>query len=208
MSSLSAAGGSSGSIARHAVGTNIVTTDGTIYTLTADGKRRPYTSAGAYLSYGFNTWNNVVKARSADLTLPVGDFIPPRDGSITCSDRGSDKGTCYLITGGKKAGFTSATVFKALGFSFANSHYGDVSFMESAPNISTSQQAHHLGTLINNAGTLQLIGSSALVGIPSMSILTSWGYNPATAVLANSYDKLLTQVKVLSQRLAGVLQFE
>lgn len=206
--SVASAGGSSGSIARHAVGTNIVTTDGTIYTLTADGKRRPYTSAGAYLSYGFNTWNNVVKARSADLTLPVGDFIPPRDGSITCSDRGADKGTCYLITGGKKAGFTSATVFKALGFSFANSHYGDVSFMESAPNISTSQQAHHLGTLINNAGTLQLIGSSALVGIPSMSILTSWGYNPATAVLANSYDKLLTQVKVLSQRLAGVLQFE
>lgn len=207
MGTASASGGSSGSQTKHPVGTNIVTDDGTIYTLTADGKRRPYTSAGAFLSYGFNSFATTVKALKGDLAIPVGSFIPPRDGSITCSDRGEDRGTCYLITDGKKAGFTSATVFTSLGFSFLNTQYGDVSFMESAPNISTAQQAHHIGTLINNEGTLQIIASQALVGIPSMSVLTSWGYNPATAVLANTYDKLLEQTQVLTTRLAGVLDF-
>lgn len=195
----------SGSYAKHPVGTNIVDANGTIYTLTADGKRHPYTSAGAFLSYGFNSFTNTVKAWQGDLNVPVGEFIPPRDGSITCSDRGADKGTCYLITEGKKAGFTSATVFKALGFSFANSQYGDVSFMPTAPNISTAEQAHLIGTLINNKGTLQIIASNALIGIPSMAVLTSWGYNPITAVLANTYDQLLSQTKVLTTRLAGVL---
>mgnify|MGYP001263521003 CR=1 FL=1 len=204
----SASGGTtSGSIARHPVGTNIVTTDGTIYTLTTDGKRRPYTSAGAYLSYGFNTWNNAVPARSADLTLPVGAFIPPRDGSITCSDRGTDKGTCYLITGGMKAGITSEKVFKALGFSFSNSLYGDVSFMSSTTNISTVDEAHRLGVLVNNQGTLQIIGNNELIGIPSMAVLSSWGYNPAAAVLANAADLLYSQTKVLTDRLAGVFSF-
>ncbi|QQS22703.1 fibronectin type III domain-containing protein [bacterium] len=191
----------------HALGTNIITSDGTIYTLTRDGKRRPYTSAGAYLSYGFNTWTNVVPANNADLALEIGSFIPVRDGSIACSDRGSDKGTCYLITGGKKAGFTSSAVFKALGFSFGNAIYGDVSFMETAPNLSTSEQAHLAGTLINNSGTLQIISVGALVGIPSMQILTSWGYNPAHAVLANTFDKAYSQIQVLAERLAGVLNF-
>ncbi len=207
MGTASASGGSSGSLSKHSVGINIVTPDGTIYTLTADGKRRPYTSAGAFLSYGFNSFATTVKAWAGDLKIPLGYFIPPRDGSITCSDRGVDEGTCYLITDGKKAGFTSAAVFKALGFNFLNVQYGDVSFMESAPNISTAQQAHHIGTLINNEGTLQIIGSNALIGIPSMYVLTSWGYNPATAVLANTYDKLLIQQQVLTNRNPGVIGF-
>jgi hypothetical protein len=201
--------GTSGSagVTSHAIGTNIVTTDGTIFTLTADGNRRPYTSAGAFLSYGFNSFANTVPANSADLSKPVGSFIPPRDGSITCSDRGTDMGTCYLITAGKRAGFTSSSVFNALGFSFLNAQYGDVSFMETAPNISTAQQAHLYGTLINNSGTLQIIASGALVGIPSMQVLTSWGYNPAHAVIANSFDRAYQQMMVLGERLAGVLSF-
>lgn len=200
-------GTTSGSFGYHPVGTNIIDSTGTIYTLTADGKRRPYTSAGAYLSYGFNTWLNVVPARSADLTLSVGSFIPPRDGSIVCSDRGTDKGTCYLITGGKKAGFTSGTVFKGLGFSFTNALYGDVSFMETTNNIATVDEAHRMGVLINNKGTLQIVGDNSLIGIPSMDVLASWGYNTVTSVLANAKDTLYSQTKVLATRLAGVLGY-
>ncbi len=201
-------GGSSGSVVNGSrKGVNILTADGTIYTLTADGKRRPYTSAGAYLSYGFNTWANVVPARTSELALPVGEFIPPRDGSIICSDRGSDKGTCYLITGAQKAGFTSNAIFKALGFSYSNALYGDVSFLTNASNIATSNEAHRKGVLVNNKGTLQVVGYAELIGIPSMAVLSSWGYNPITAVIANSYDKLLSQTQVLSDRLAGVLGF-
>ncbi len=60
---------------------------------------------------------------------------------------------------------------------------------------------------MNNKGTLQVVGYAELIGIPSMAVLSSWGYNPVTAVIANSYDKLLSQTQVLSDRLAGVLGF-
>jgi hypothetical protein len=206
-------GTSSGSYAKHPLGTNIKTTDGTIYTLTADGKRKPYTSAGAFLSYGFNSFATVVNAWQGDLNLQIGEFIPPRDGSITCSDRGTDKGTCYLITGGAKAGFTSEKVFKALGFSFANALYGDVSFMPSTLNISTADESHRAGVLVNNNGTLQIIGqsglsgSSELIGIPSMETLSSWGYSLNQVVPANVKDKMLKQTSLLSLRKAGVLNF-
>lgn len=191
----------------HEAGINIKTSDGTIYTITPDKQRRPYTSAGAFLSYGFNNFASVVDANEGDLQLPVGLFVTPRDGSIVCSDRGTDKGTCYLITEGKKAGFTSATIFKALGFSFIDAINGDVSFMPTTDAISSSQQAHKIGTLINNAGTLQIVATQALIGIPSMQVLTSWGYNPARAVLANSFDKAYAQIKVLGERVAGTFSF-
>jgi uncharacterized repeat protein (TIGR02543 family) len=199
--------------ASNPIGTNIVAPDGTVFTITADGKRSPYTSAGAYLSYGINSFVNTVPAKESDLLLPIGEFIPPRDGSITCSDRGADKGTCYLITGGVKAGFVSDKIFKDLGFSFSNSLSGDVSFMPSTLNISSASEGHRAGVLINNNGTLQIIGkneesaNAELIGIPSMEVLVSWGYDPKTAVLANSADKKLAQTKVLTNRTAGVMNF-
>src|SRR5690349_2329769 len=69
----------------HTAGTNVVS-QGTIFMITDDGQRRPYTSAGAFLSYGFNSWSTVQQATSEDLALPIGSFIPPRDGKIICSD--------------------------------------------------------------------------------------------------------------------------
>lgn len=192
----------------HPVGTNIITTDGTVYTISSNNTRRPYTSGGAFLTYSFNSFAGLVPANSADLALQVGAFIPPRDGSLICSDRGTDKGTCYLITAGKKAGFTSASVFLGLGFNFSNALSGDVSFMTTTDNIASSSQAHRLGTLVNNHGTLQIIGTDAVIGIPSMSVLTSWGYDATKAVPANSYDQTLSQTTVLSTRPAGVISWE
>src|SRR6185312_17234132 len=81
----------------HADGTNVSDASGTVYMIVS-GQRRPYTSAGAFLSYGFNSFASVAQASAEDLALPVGSFIPPQDGSIICSDRGSDKGTCYEIS--------------------------------------------------------------------------------------------------------------
>jgi hypothetical protein len=105
--------------AQHALGSNIVTPQGTVYTITKENNQvviRPYTSPGAFLSFGYNTWESISGASAEDMALPVGSFIAPQDGKIICSDRGADKGTCYLITSGKKAGFTSAYVFTQLGY--------------------------------------------------------------------------------------------
>ncbi len=187
------------------VGTNILTTDGTISMITADGTRRPYTSAGAFLSYGFNSFTTVVKANAADVALPQGSFIPPRDGKIVCADKGADKGTCYLITNGKKAAFTSATIFKNLGFSFTNSLVGDVSFLPSAPLINSDSVQHLPGVLVNKGGVIYLVGTSGLLGIPSMGVLNSWGYALTDTVKANTADSSLSQSGLVSSRASGLL---
>ena len=186
-------------------GTNI-SSSGTVYMITAHGQKRPYTSAGAFLSYGFNNWAGVVPANSADLALPTAsNFIPPRDGKIICSDRGTDKGTCYLITDSKKSAFTSASVFKGLGFSFANTLIGDVSFLPSAPNISSVSQAHPAGVLVNKGGTIYLVGDNGLLGIPDMTTLASWGYSLADSVKANADDSAMAQSGVMATHTAGAL---
>lgn len=189
----------------HTIGVNVKSSDGTIYLISADGTRRPYTSGGAFLSYGFNSFASTVNASTADMGLPAGSFIPPRDGKIICSDRGSDKGTCYLITNSKKAGFTSAAVFQQLGFSFKTSTAGDVSWMESTGNIDDGSAAHRSGVLINNAGTYQITTDGGLLGIPNGAILASWGYSFGDAIAANSADKVLKQIGVLRSRSQGEL---
>lgn len=191
--------------AAHSAGTNIKSSDGTIWMVMPDNTRRAYTSAGAFLSYGFNSWSGVVDANADDLALTVGSFIPPQDGKIICSDRGADKGTCYLITGGQKGGFTSEAVFKGLGFSFSRATYGDVSWMSSTSNIDNTTAAHRPGVLVNNNGTVQLVGSAGLLGIPDLSTFNSWGYSFSDVVAANASDKALSQTGVMAARTAGQL---
>ncbi|MDE2311653.1 MAG: hypothetical protein KGJ93_00985 [Patescibacteria group bacterium] len=195
------------SAAVHSAGTNVLASDGTIWMVTSNNTRRAYTSAGAFLSYGFNSFATVVPASAEDLALPVDSagFIPPQDGKIICSDRGADKGTCYLITGGMKAGFTSASVFTGLGFSFSRAQKGDVSFMSSTSNINNTTMAHLPGVLVNNNGTVQLMGGSGLLGIPDLNTFNSWGYSFADVVPANSADKAMTQTGVMAARVAGQL---
>src|SRR5579884_2362210 len=65
----------------HAVGSNVLS-NGTVYFINGSGQKQPYTSAGAFLSYGFNSWSNVVAASPEDLALPTGPFVPPMDGSL------------------------------------------------------------------------------------------------------------------------------
>ncbi|MBI5530194.1 MAG: hypothetical protein HY918_01710 [Candidatus Doudnabacteria bacterium] len=191
--------------AAHAAGTNVKSSDGTIWMIMPDGTRRAYTSAGAFLSYGFNSFASVVDANADDLALPAGSFIPPQDGKIMCSDRGSDKGTCYLVTGAMKAGFTSAAVFTGLGFSFSRVGYGDVSWMTSTSNIDNTTAAHRPGVLVNNNGTVQLVGATGLLGIPDLATFNSWGYSFASVVPANDADKAMTQTGVMAARVAGQL---
>lgn len=188
----------------HGVGSN-VNMNGTIYHISPDGTRRPYTSAGAFLSYGFNSFSNVTVANEIDGSLPEGGFIPPQDGKIICSDRGSDKNTCYLITNGKKSAFVSASVFKSLGFSFTRASFGDVSWMDDAGNIENPDQPHKNGVLINNNGTVQLVTATGLFGFPTGAVFMSWGYSFSDVVPANNADKNLTQSGVVSVRSPGEL---
>ncbi len=189
----------------HAIGTNVKLPDGTIAMITRDGQRRPYTSAGAFLSYGLNSFVNVQIANAEDIALPLGAFIPPQDGKIICSDRGADKGTCYLISLGQKSGFTSGTVFSQLGFTFSRATTGDVSFMQTGANISSGTSAHLPGVLINNKGTIVLVGQDTLLGIPTIQTFQSWGYTFADVVDANSADLAKAQGAIMPEHAIGAL---
>lgn len=168
------------------VGT-MVSKDGVVY-MALETIKRPYTSPASFLSYSFNSWSNVVPSSTEDLVLTTGDFIPPRDGSIVCSDRAEDYGTCYLITDSKKSKFSSVEVLTQLGFSLDKSFKGDVSFMVSAPDITSGEEAHRVGIVINKNNSLYLIGKNGLIGMPTETILNSWGYKTSDALTANAKD--------------------
>ncbi len=184
------------------------TTDGTVWFITKDMQKRPFTSAGAFMSYGFLSFSQVKDADSSVTALPSGSFIAPQDGRIFCAtaSKGSDvAGECSLVTGGKKAAFTSSSVFTGQGYSFARAYYGDSSFLEKTSNIDNASAQHRAGTLINNNGTVQLVVSGGLWGTPSMDVFNSWGWSFADVVPANSADVLLSQTGVISARMAGEL---
>lgn len=195
----------------HANYTNVVGPDGTVYRI--DGSARyPYTSAGAFLSYGFNTWATVVPATSGDMALPVATytpsgstqqttyFIPPRNGSLI-----NDKGTIYLITNGTRVGFANAQSFLELGYSFANAQPGDTSFMVTLAPINNSATAHPDGTLIRDGKTIYLLKNNTRLGIPSMSVFYSWGLNMNEVVPANNYDLAAPVSGVLNTRMENQL---
>ncbi len=197
--------------AAHPAGTNVITSDGTVWMITSSNTRRAYTSGGAFLSYGFNSFATVQTANADDLALPVdpAGFIPPQDGSIICSDRSPDQGTCYLITNGKKAGFVSQEVFTGLGFSFANAMSGDVSFLSADSNIENTTAALRTGVITyfnyNGNKTYFLVGANSLLGIPSNEVFNSWGYSFSKAVPANAATQTWPVSGVMVARQLGQL---
>lgn len=190
--------------AAHAEGTNVSKPDGSVCMIRT-GQLQCYTSAGAFLSYGFNSWSQVVAANSDDLALPMGSFIAPQDGSVIFSDRGADKGTGYILSGGMKYGFPTEAVFKAQGYSYSTAMWADISWVSMGGTINAGDAAHLPGTLINNGGTVQLVGNSGLMGIPDLATFNSWGYSFAKVVPANANDTAKSQTGVMPTRVAGQL---
>jgi hypothetical protein len=94
-------------------------------------------------------------------------------------------------------------VFKDQGFSFAVTVNGDVSFMESTSLIDNSAQAHRKGTLVKSGKTIYLVSLNSLIGIPSITVLKSWGYYTSESVPLNSADALLPKSDVLEERIVG-----
>jgi hypothetical protein len=196
--------GSAGAVETvHPAGTNI-SSGGAIY-LVLGQERRRYPSLPTFLSYGFNNLSGVIPANSADLLLPEGAAIPPSDGRLFVSTAASDKGTVYLVSQGQKAGFGSSEVFIALGYNFDRAINDDISWVPATSIINNAAEPHRYGTLVNNSGTVQLMGNNGVVGIPSLEVFNSWGYSLADVVPANSADKVLSQTAVLTARQVGQL---
>ncbi len=185
--------------ATHPAGTNIKNAQGTVYRIETelDISALPYNSANAFLSYKFNSWNNVEEANSEDLNLisASSGVIPPRPGSLI-----NDNGTIYQILLGSKVGFISEEVFTGLGYSFTNVYPADVSFMNADAPIDSIEQRHPLGTLVNDNGTLFINLITSKIGVPSMAVLDSWGYWVEDAVPANNFDRSFMMSAIARER--------
>lgn len=191
------------SAAPHAAGSVfILPGSGTVYFINSTNQKQPFTSAGAFLSYGFLSWSHVVQGNAEDAALPTGAFVPAADGALI-QQQGTL--TVYLVTGGQKAGFTSADNFTGLGYSFSRVKVGDVSFMISAPLINSTAIAHPAGTLVNQAGTVYYNSAGGKLGIPSISVFNSWGFSFSDVVPSNSYDAALTMSGVMAALTPGQL---
>ncbi len=182
----------------HAPGTNIKTTDGTVFLITRDNQRRPYSSLAIFRSFGFNARNPIVEANSFDLALPIGDPIRPQDGKLFV-----DRGTVYLVTQGRKAGFASADVFRRLGYNFAQVVSADLSGIEATAIINDSSEWHRYGTLVNNHGTIQFIGEKGSYGIVSLAVFNSWGFDFKDVVPATVADTAWPQIGILPEHQPG-----
>ncbi len=65
--------------------------------------------------------------------------------------------------------------------------------------------AHRPGVLINNNGTVQLVGANGLLGIPDLATFNSWGFTFSHVVPANAADKDMSQTGVVAIRTPGQL---
>ncbi len=209
-------GQSQPSNAVHPEGTNVSTSDGTVWRIN-QGSRQPYTSAGAFLSYGYNSWADVKVANAADLALPSGSctpaaggasrpcFISPRDGSLI-----NDNGTVYIISDGYRYGFANVQAFLGLGYSFSHALAGDTSFLSTGAPINSAQISHPSGTVVNDNGTICVINSPFRSGngqvtrgcFSTLSDMNSWGIRNYEILPANNEDKLITIGRIIEARTA------
>lgn len=63
--------------------------------------------------------------------------------------------------------------------------------------------AVRLGAIINNNGTVQLVGQNGLYGFPDVATFNSWGFSFSNLVTANSAEKVLSQIGVVPMKQAG-----
>ena len=174
--------------------------DHTVYYLDPSGQKRPYTSAGGFLSFGFNSFAGVLTPNQDEKNLATGSFVYPMEGSLI-----NDHGTVYVITSGGRAGFTKAAVFLDLGYKWSNVIVGDTSFITTLSPINSIAQAHVPGTLINDHGTVYLLGTTGKLGIPSPEVFTSWGYSFGKVVPSNGFDQSIPMSGVMIERATGAL---
>src|SRR3990167_6954219 len=93
---------------------SLVLSSGAVWHISDDGTMRHGIDSLAKFQSHRYSFANVVPANTADLALADGGLLGWGSGVLF-----NDGGTVYLVTGGVKRGFTSASVFTGRGNSFA-----------------------------------------------------------------------------------------
>lgn len=167
---------------------SLVNENGTFY-LIQNGQLRGITSPGILYSYGF-TFSDAASATPAELAPPQGSLLLPNSGALVKSK--ADQ-TVYLVSDGQRYAFTSATVFKALGFKFSSVLLVTNPELQALPHgadLSNASAAHMDGLNISYQGTIYWISGGVRYPYPSVAVYNSWNlHNDFSRVIpANKAD--------------------
>jgi hypothetical protein len=173
----------------HPNGTLILDVDGKTVFLIKNNQRVGFRNEQEYLSYGYN-FAQTVAALPADHQLLFASVQKAMEGTLVLD--ASDNKTVYMIgLGATKRGFTSPSVFKALGYSFNNLPKIDLTDYPAGPAIGDSTQAHPEGALVVDGQTIWWILGGQKLGFESMAVFGTYGFSLGKLVKANAADLAL-----------------
>ncbi len=169
----------------------LVDNDGT-FVLILSGVRHGIANPGLLRSYGYG-FGDAITDTAAYEALPSGSLLGPQDGALV---KTANDPTVYLISGGTRHGFTSASVFHGLGYSFSSVltiPAPQLDILTVGSIISNANSSHLPGSEISSKGTIYYIGTTARYPYPSLSVFNTWNlHNNFSRVLpANAADLVL-----------------
>jgi hypothetical protein len=160
--------------------------------LILNGIRRGIANPGLLYSYGYG-FGDAVADTATYQSLPSGDLLGPGSGALV---KASGNSTVYLISGGAKHGFTSASVFRGLGYSFSSVLTIPAPQLNGLPDgslIANAKARHLQGANVNDHGAIYYLGQSERSPYPSVAVFNTWNlHNDFSRVLpANAADLAL-----------------
>ncbi len=166
----------------------LVNHTGTFY-LILNGIRHGITDSGMLYSYGYS-FSSAIPDTASYEGLPTGNLLSPNDGALVKS---TEDPTVYLIADGQRHGFTSASVFQALGFRFSSVLVVTSPELVALPLgaiISDGSSRHLSGVNIAYHGTVYSLDDTFRSPYPSLAVYNSWNRqnNFSTVVPANGAD--------------------
>ncbi|MDO8591352.1 MAG: hypothetical protein Q7R60_00275 [bacterium] len=176
----------------------VVLSGGVVWLITG-GTRRGFTSAEVFQSSGYN-FSQVVAASAEDVALPVGPIMTYADGTLVM---GPNDPLVYLVTGGQKRGFTTASVFLGSGFSWSNIQVAPANTFADLPmgaNLNSTTDAHGAGVLVVSNGTVWKMTATGRMGFPSIATFNSYGLLLSHVVSANAADLNMADQGAVSAR--------
>ncbi|MDP4001282.1 MAG: hypothetical protein Q8P83_03505 [bacterium] len=176
----------------HSNGTLIID-NGTVY-LVKNGTRYGFRNEQEYLSHGYN-FGQAVAANAQDMALPQSQFVQKAlEGTLVLDS--SDGRTVYMIgLNGTKRGFSSESVFLALGYNFANLPSINLTDYPAGDPINDSSLPHPEGALVlgSDGVTVWWVLGGMRQGFESEAVFNTYGFSWGKIVSGNAADNALAE---------------
>jgi hypothetical protein len=162
------------------------------FVLILNGIRHGIANPGLLSTFGYS-FRDAATDTAAYQNLPSGDLLWPNNGALV---KASGNPTVYLISGQAKHGFTSASVFRGLGYKFSSVLTIPAPQLDglTGGSLVSDRSARHLpGANVISHGTVYFMDDTARSPYPSLAVFNTWNLrNDFSRVLpANAADLAL-----------------